>query len=50
MSENNQERSSRDSVTVTLIVVVGIIILACIVAFAAISVAFFLNAPWRVPF
>ena len=46
MSENNQERSSKDSVTITLIVVVGIIILACIAAFTAISVAFFLNPPW----
>ena len=46
MSENKQERSSRDRVAITLIVVVGIIILTCIVAFTAISVAFFLNAPW----
>lgn len=46
MSENNGERSKKDSVTVTLIVVVGIIILACIVAATAVSVAFVLNAPW----
>lgn len=50
MSENNRERSTKDSVTVTLIIVVGIIILTCIIAFTAISVAFLLNAPWRVPF
>ena len=50
MSENNREHSNRNSVTVTLIVVIGIIILTCIVAFTAISVAFLLNAPWRVPF
>ena len=46
MSENNRERSSKNTVMVTLIVVVGIIILTCILAFAAVSVAFFLNAPW----
>ena len=46
MSENNQEDASKDSVKITLIVVVGIIILACIFAFTAISVAFFLNPPW----
>ena len=46
MSENNRERSSKDTVTIALIVVVGIIILACIVAFSAISIAFFVNAPW----
>jgi ABC-type glycerol-3-phosphate transport system permease component len=50
MSENNGGRPKKDSVTVTLIIVVGIIILACIVAFTAVSVAFLLNAPWRVPF
>ena len=46
MSENNGERSSKNTVTVTLIVVVGIIILTCILAFTGIAVAFVLNAPW----
>lgn len=46
MSENDPKRSSRNHVTVTLIIVAGIIILTCIVAFTAVSVAFVLNAPW----
>ena len=46
MSENDRKRSGRDSVTVTLIIVAGIIILTCIIAFTAVSVAFVLNAPW----
>ena len=46
MSENNREGSSKNTVMVTLIVVVGIIILTCVLAFTAVSVAFVLNAPW----
>jgi hypothetical protein len=46
MSESNRGGSSRNTVMVTLIVVVGIIILTCILAFTAVSVAFVLNAPW----
>ncbi len=46
MSENGQEGSRKDIVKVTLIIVVGIIILACVLGFSAISVAFFLNPPW----
>jgi hypothetical protein len=46
MSENDRKRPSRDRVTVTLIIVAGIILLTCIVAFTAVSVAFVLNAPW----
>lgn len=46
MSENNQERTSNNTVMVTLIVVIGIIILTCIVAFTGISIAFLINAPW----
>lgn len=46
MSESNEERSSNNTVKVTLIVVVGLIILTCILAFTGISVAFLLNAPW----
>ena len=46
MSDDNRERSSKDTVKVTLIVVVGLIILACVLGFTAMSVAFFLNPPW----
>ncbi len=46
MSENNRERSSKNTVAVALIVVVGIITLACVLGFTGISVAFLLNAPW----
>jgi len=46
MSESNQERSSKNTVAVALIVVVGIITLACVLGFTGISVAFLLNAPW----
>jgi hypothetical protein len=46
MSENNQERTSSNTVMVTLIVVIGIIILTCIIAFTGISIAFLVNAPW----
>lgn len=46
MSENNCECSSKDTVRVAWIVVGGIITLACVLGFTAISVAFVLNAPW----
>ena len=46
MSENKREGSSNNTVKVTLIVVAGLIILTCIIAFTGVSVAFFLNAPW----
>lgn len=46
MSENTREGSSNNAVKVTLIVVVGLIILTCILAFTGVSVAFLLNAPW----
>ncbi len=46
MSESNQERSSKNTVAVALIVVVGIITLACVLGITGISVAFLLNAPW----
>ena len=42
----SESKPSRDSVKVTLIIVVGIVILTCILAFTAVSVAFVLNAPW----
>ena len=47
MSDDTRERSSKDTVQVTLIVVAGLIILACFLGFTAISVAFFLNPPWQ---
>ena len=46
MSENNREGSGKNTTMVTLIIVAGIIILTCIVAFTALSIAFVLNAPW----
>jgi hypothetical protein len=46
MSENNGERSSKNTVTITLIIVVGVIIFTCILAFTAVSVAALLNMPW----
>jgi hypothetical protein len=46
MSENDVERSGRDNVRITLIIVIGIIILVCILAFTVVAVAFLLNAPW----
>ncbi len=46
MSESNCECSSKDTVRVAWIVVGGIITLACVLGFTAISVAFVLNAPW----
>lgn len=35
-----------DKVRMTALIVSGIVILACIVGFVAISIAFFANAPW----
>jgi len=46
MSESNRERFGNNTVVVTLIVVVGILILACILGFTGISVAALLNMPW----
>lgn len=40
------ERSSRNPVAVTAIIVVGIIVLACILAATVVSVMFLMNAPW----
>jgi len=45
MSETNgNSRTSR--VMIAAIIVAGIVALACIVAFAGITIAFFANAPW----
>jgi hypothetical protein len=46
MSENFPKRSTTDRVTVTVIIVAGAIILACIAGFVIITTAFFLNPPW----
>ena len=47
MSEsNNERRSGSNGVAIAAIVVAGIVILACIVAFSAIAIAFMRNAPW----
>lgn len=40
------QRSSRNPVAVTAIVVVGVIVLACILAATVISIMFLMNAPW----
>jgi len=45
MSETNEGRRT-DAVKITFIVVAGAIVLACIIAFAAITIAFFANPPW----
>ena len=43
---NNEQRSSSNGVAIAAIVVAGIVILACIVAFWAVAIAFLRNAPW----
>lgn len=35
-----------DKVRMTALIVGGIVVLACILGFVAISIAFFANAPW----
>ena len=50
MSEEAPERSPRNPVAVTAIVVAGIIVLACILAVTVIAVMFLANAPWATPF
>jgi hypothetical protein len=46
MTEEIPERSSRNPVAVTVIVMIGIVVLACIAAATVITVAFLMNAPW----
>jgi len=46
MAEDMPERPKSNAVAITAIVVAGIIVLACIVALVAISIAFLANAPW----
>ena len=46
MTENNQGTSGSYKVAIAAIVVAGIVILACIVAFTAIVMIFLANAPW----
>jgi hypothetical protein len=50
MSEERPERSFKNPVAVTAIVVAGIVVLACILAVTVITVAFLANAPWAQPF
>ena len=45
-NETNQEYRGSHKVAIAAIVVAGIVILACIVAFTAIAIAFVANAPW----
>jgi hypothetical protein len=46
MNEVNSGGSTTNKVAIAAIIVVGIILLACIVACSAVSIAFILNAPW----
>ena len=46
MSENNVGTSGSHKVAIAAIIVIGIVILACIVAFTAIAMIFLANAPW----
>jgi hypothetical protein len=46
MSENDVEGPRRDTVGTTAIIVFGVIVLACILAFTIISIVFLINAPW----
>ncbi|NIO72694.1 MAG: hypothetical protein GTN71_27660 [Anaerolineae bacterium] len=46
MSEINSDGSTTNKVAIAAIIVVGLVLLACIVACSAISIAFILNAPW----
>jgi len=45
-SETNVEGSRTNAVTIAVIIVAGVIVLACIAAFAGVTIAFFLNPPW----
>jgi hypothetical protein len=45
MSETNGN-SRTNRVMIAAIIVAGVVALACIVAFAGITIAFFANAPW----
>jgi hypothetical protein len=46
MSEDRPSASGNDKVWMTIIIVAGIIALACIIAVTAMSLAFITNAPW----
>ena len=46
MSETNSGGSTTNKVAITAIIVAGIVVLACITACSAISIAFLMNAPW----
>jgi hypothetical protein len=46
MNENDVEGPRRDTALTTAIIVFGVIVLACVLAFTVITVVFFINAPW----
>ena len=46
MSEINSDGSTTNKVAIAAIIVAGIVLLACIVACSAISIAFIINVPW----
>jgi len=46
MSEINSDGPTTNKVAIAAIIVTGIVILACIAACSAISIAFLMNAPW----
>ncbi len=46
MSETNGDGRRANTVAIVAIIVAGIVVLACIVASTAITIAFFTNAPW----
>lgn len=46
MNEANSDRPATNKVAIAAIIVGGIVLLACIVACAAIAIAFLANAPW----
>jgi hypothetical protein len=46
MSEDRPTADGNDAIWMGIIIVAGIIALACIGAFTALSIAFITNAPW----
>lgn len=46
MTEHAPEANGNDRVWMAIIIVAGIVALACIAAFTALSIAFIANAPW----
>ncbi len=46
MTEQTPEANGTDAIWMAIIIVAGIVALACIGAFTALSIAFIANAPW----